>query len=329
MNKQTIDTEILQWHPALFAGIQLEFQEESASLTFESEHQLGTKPKAIDILIVKKDASKPIQKNIGHIFRKHNIIEYKGPEDYLSIDDFYMVYGYTCFYKADTPHTDIIKANEITITFISKYFPRSLVNHLINEHHWTLQKQEDGIYYIDRHIFPIQIIVTSRLSKEHNFWLCNLTNDIKDTKTASEIVHEYSKYPDNKLCRSVMDIIVRANKESFKEVNNMCDALKELFQEELDMYIKEQAEIRAAKRAEELAKERAEELARERAEELAKERAEELAKELADVKLKGITDDHSQKTRLYIQNICKHLQIPAEKAMELLGLSFEERKLYA
>ena len=41
-----------------------------------------------------------IQKNIGRIFRQYNIVEYKSPDDYLSIDDFYKVYAYCCLYKS-------------------------------------------------------------------------------------------------------------------------------------------------------------------------------------------------------------------------------------
>lgn len=83
--------DILQWHPAFYAGIQIELQEEAENLIFENEHQLGTKPMEIDVLIIKKAKDLPIQKNIGRIFRKYNIVEYKSPPDYLSIDDFYIV----------------------------------------------------------------------------------------------------------------------------------------------------------------------------------------------------------------------------------------------
>ena len=69
----------LQWHPAFYAGIQIEFEAERDKLTFENEHQLGTKPKQIDVLIIKNNSKEPIQKNIGRIFRTHNIIEYKAP----------------------------------------------------------------------------------------------------------------------------------------------------------------------------------------------------------------------------------------------------------
>ena len=82
-----------QWHPANYAGLQIEFEDEKEYLSFEDEHQLGTKPMAIDILIIKNTEGYKVKKNIGRIFRKYNIIEYKSPDDYLSIDDFYKVYG--------------------------------------------------------------------------------------------------------------------------------------------------------------------------------------------------------------------------------------------
>ena len=45
----------LQWHPAFYAGLQIELAEDAENLIFENEHQLGTKPKQIDVLIIKKD----------------------------------------------------------------------------------------------------------------------------------------------------------------------------------------------------------------------------------------------------------------------------------
>ena len=39
--------KLLQWHPAFFAGIQIEFGEEAKYLEFKSEYVLGTKPMMI------------------------------------------------------------------------------------------------------------------------------------------------------------------------------------------------------------------------------------------------------------------------------------------
>ena len=44
----------LQWHPAFFAGIQIELEEERDKLIFEDEHQLNTKPLEVDVIIIKK-----------------------------------------------------------------------------------------------------------------------------------------------------------------------------------------------------------------------------------------------------------------------------------
>lgn len=58
--------ELLQWHPAFFAGIQIELKKDASNLIFEQEHQLRTKPMRIDVLIKKKQEL-PIQKNIRRI----------------------------------------------------------------------------------------------------------------------------------------------------------------------------------------------------------------------------------------------------------------------
>jgi hypothetical protein len=68
---------ILQWHPAFYAGIQIEFEAEADKLTFIREYPLATRPILIDVLIVKKNTEEKLEKNIGRIFRKHNIVEYR------------------------------------------------------------------------------------------------------------------------------------------------------------------------------------------------------------------------------------------------------------
>lgn len=93
---------------------------------------------------------------------------------------------------------------------------------------------EDGIYYVTGDYLPIQILLLNRLPEEENLWLKNLTDDLKGQNQAEKLVKEYQKHKDNTLYQAMMDIIIRANKERFEEAKNMCDALKELFAEELE-----------------------------------------------------------------------------------------------
>ena len=239
MEMQKEEAKMLQWHPAFFAEIQIELQEDAEHLIFENEHQLGTKPKEIDVLIIKKDKGRVIRKNIGRIFRQHNIVEYKSPLDYLSIDDFYKVYGYTCFYKSDTSQME-----ELTITLVTGKYPRKLIHHLKTKLRYQVKKAESGIYYVTGDKIPIQIIVTKELTEAENLWLKSLTNELEQNETAEKLLEEYSKNQANALYRSVMELIVRANKQKFEEVKGMCDALRELMKDEIEAEAKKLAEER-------------------------------------------------------------------------------------
>ena len=236
MAEETKEKKLLQWHPAFFAGLQIEFAEEAKLLTFENEHQLSKKPLEIDVLIVKKNAEVQIKKNIGRIFRKYNIFEYKSPEDYLSIDDFYKVYGYANLYKSDTPRVDLIKSDEITISFVCEKRPEKLLKHLRQERQLDIMRVEEGIYYIEGAYFPIQLLVTAELSRESNFWLRNLTNRLKEHREVNELVTEYEKNRQNDLYKAMMNLIIRANETLFEEVKggDMCEALRELFKDEIE-----------------------------------------------------------------------------------------------
>ena len=231
--ERTAEKKLLQWHPAFYASIQIELSEEADKLIFEREHNLGTKPMLIDVLVIKKNSEDRILKNIGRIFRKFNIVEYKSPEAYLSIDDFYKVYGYCCFYKSQAEKQNGIKVDELTITFICSHYPRKFLKHLKSKRQIRVEKCDQGIYYLIGDNIPMQLIVTPKLSKEENLWLKHLTNKLKSNEV-EDLIKEFKKHENERLHKSVMDLIIHANNEVFREAKNMCDALMELFKEELE-----------------------------------------------------------------------------------------------
>ncbi len=118
------------------------------NLILENERQLSEKPLGIDILIIKKNVDIPIRKNIGRIFRRHNIVEYKSLRDYLGVNDFYKVYAYACLYKALTEREDEIRTKEMSITFISYRYPRKLERYLERNRRYRFEEREKGIYEI-------------------------------------------------------------------------------------------------------------------------------------------------------------------------------------
>ena len=197
--------QILQWHPAFFAGLQIELAEDAPYLEFEGEHLLSSKPLQIDVLIIKKLHGQRVRKNIGQIFRTYNIIEYKSPEKSLGIDDFYKVYGYACIFKADAKQRDGIKAKEITVSFVCRRYPRKLFRYFMEQKR-EVSRREDGIYDIPDTLFRIQLIVTRELTQEKNLWLKSLTNDLK-SDGARTLLNAYKGHQEEKLYEAVMNVI--------------------------------------------------------------------------------------------------------------------------
>ena len=162
-----------------------------------------------------------------------------------SYDDFYKVYGYTCFYKSDTGGVNEIPSDELTITLVSSRYPAKLIRHLIQERDFTVEKQEDGIYYIKGDYIPIQILVTSKLSENENLWLKNLTDNMQGTESVQKLINDYEKHIEKRLYQSVMSIIVQANREKFQEVTGMiCEPLKEILMEQIKDELEEKMEQR-------------------------------------------------------------------------------------
>ena len=222
----------IQWHPAFDAALQIELEAEAEYLEFEPEHLLSKKPMQIDVL-VKNEKDVKIQKNIGRIFRQYNIIEYKSPDDRLNIDDFYKIYGYACLYKSETGAIDEIPATELTITFVCYNYPLKMLQRLEHDKKLIIENIENGIYYLIGDSIPIQLIIIPKLSKESNYWLNNLRNDLKSGGEIRNFIEQYGKKKNSKLYQALADTIMRANWKELKEERKMCEALRELFADDL------------------------------------------------------------------------------------------------
>lgn len=234
-----VEGKTLQWHSAFHAAIQIELLEDMEFLQFLKEFNLTQKPLQIDTLIIKVDAGRKIQKNLGQIFRQYNIVEYKSPTDYLSINDFYKVLGYLCLYQSDTEHVMEIPPEELTMTMVSNHYPVKMLEHLTQRYHAEVKKAFPGIYYVTGLLFPMQVLVNKNLSKKENIWLSRLRQDLQIDEDMKPLIHAYKGKDKNPLYASVMDLIVRANQKQFQRGSEkMCDALRELFADELEKQVK-------------------------------------------------------------------------------------------
>ncbi len=243
---------LLQWHPAFCAAFRIELGEEACKLQIEEEHLLGEKPMQIDLLIIKKEKVQKIKKNIGRIFRTYNILEYKAPDDYLSVNDFYKVYGYACLFQAETDRIEEIDPTELTITFVCNHYPRHMLEHIRRVRGITVRLCEPGIYELTGDPIEMQMIVTKELSREKNFWLQSLRSDLRPGEEIRTLVKKYEEEQEKAPCRAVMEVIMRANWEKMEVRDVTYDAWEKMTLERGEKTGEERGERKMCQLAEKL-----------------------------------------------------------------------------
>ena len=259
----------IQWHPAFCSAIRLELREDKEFLEYFNEYNLNTKPLQIDLLIIKKLCKTELRNEIGKIFRKHNILEYKSKDDSMNVDTFIKVIGYACIYKAAEKNVNSIRLDEITITLVRERIPRELFK-WFRKHGFLINEQYKGIFYVmKKDCFPIQVLVSRRLSKENQKWLTLLNTDLgqDDVQRFVEQNNRLHQKEEKELADSVLQVAMMGNREVFEETKKegdyMCEALRELFSDEIEA---EKARARREGREEGIAEGRAEGMAEGRAE---------------------------------------------------------------
>ena len=187
------------------------------TLHFIEEHPLSTEALKIDVLVIKMKKEVKIKKNIGKIFRKVNVVEFKSEKDYVSINDYYKVVGYSCLCKA----FENVSLDQVTVTFFEYKVPKKLFKHLKEERGLSITEPYDNIFYIHGELFPIQIIVNNaRLSENEYVFIRNLRSGLSP-KEMYDILHalEQEGYTDRRL--KYIDVLLRANSNIVKEVSGM------------------------------------------------------------------------------------------------------------
>ena len=169
-------SQILQWHPAFQAAMQ-----------------------------------------IGRIFKRYNILEYKSPEKSHTVNSFFKVVSYAGLLQSNTQREQEIPPEEITITLIGDRYPRRLLAYLKRQHRIRIEQAYPGIYYVEGMLFPMQVVVQRELDKGENVWLSRLRQNLQMREDVEALARAYKGKDGNPLYSAVMDLIVRANWKIYEE----------------------------------------------------------------------------------------------------------------
>lgn len=233
------ENEKIQWHPGFYAAAELELRQNCKELEFHREYNLSKKPLQIDLLIIEKLKDVQIQNEIGKLFRRYNIVEYKSPEDGLNIDDFFKTIGYACLYKGLGEYVNQIPLEELTVSIFREVKPVKLIKKLIG-YGCVIREFTQGIYYIEGMMIPVQIIVTRELRSDTHSFLKVLTDKLEKSDLCNfmEYANSFTSPGDRRNADAVLQVSVSANKEMYDQIRRsdpiMSDALKELFKDELE-----------------------------------------------------------------------------------------------
>ena len=174
----SVTKETVDWH-SFFSNFLSAFwpqDDPTTPFTIYKEVQLGSRPLAVDFILVKKDPLVQIKDSIGRFFREYQVLEYKGPGDTLNMDTISKGVTYAGNY-AHANHLPLYEG-KIGITFFRSEYPRDLFAYIEQIGlHYT--RTANGVYKLPDYGFPIQVVVMQEISNRHWGFLRMLTNNLK------------------------------------------------------------------------------------------------------------------------------------------------------
>ena len=206
------DSERINWHAAFREALQAELIDYRDILEYQEELPLTTEPLRVDLVVVKKKSDAIIKKNIAEIFRGHNLIEYKSPDDNLSIHDYHKSCGYLYLYIS----LNKVQITDVTLTILENRHPRGLLKYF-RQLGITVEERTPGVYITKDYVFPVQIIESKKLSEDENIWLRNLRRGISAASMQRLLRLQRNDYAEAAL-KAYLYALLLANPESMKEM---------------------------------------------------------------------------------------------------------------
>lgn len=233
----------IDWHRGFTNAMMLEFIDNANDLEYYPEYQLNQQPLRMDLLIIEKKQDVKIVNEIGNIFRRYNIMEYKSEDDALNIDVLYKVIGYACLYKSYGTVVDERKADEISISIMRDSKPVKMLKHL-SENGYNIESKFKGIYEIRKGLlFPIQIIVGNELENKNHVWLTSLRRRIRREQFTLliENAKKHRATLGQAYIEAVLSVVSEANNDEFneyrREMPDMAKTWMELMKPEIDAVV--------------------------------------------------------------------------------------------
>ena len=277
------------WHDAFLEAMQLELNDYLHMLEFESEYHLSKEALVMDLLIIKKRTDQAIEKNIGKIFKGHNIVEFKSERDSLAWQDYNKVMAYALLYSA----FNNVHLQDITVTFAVTMHPKAVLKYLETQRNLTVHQPQPGVYYVQNDICTVQILESKSLSTAENLFLHSMRSNLTQADLTT-IAGAYRNIKAFEVRNVYLDRILQANEGIVKEMINM-DLAQRVYEMTSDSPVWRDIMRREAKGlATELAQDMAQDIAYDMARDIAPSMAQDMAQGMAQDIAQGMAQDIAQ-----------------------------------
>jgi hypothetical protein len=165
-----------------------------------------------------------IEKNIARIFRRHNVFEYKSPEDYASVEDFQKVCAYVWLYAS----MNKASMRDITVTIVGTRHPNEALRYLKEDWDCKISEPYSGVYIAKGFMIPVQIVESKKLNKHENLWLYSLQNNV-NAENLKAVLRAVAKRGKGERFGAYLNVLLSANPKTMKEIDVMTAELREVF----------------------------------------------------------------------------------------------------
>jgi hypothetical protein len=209
------DNDRIDWHNAFIQALRLDFNDYSDILEIKDNVSLTAEPLKIDAVIIKKERNAVIDKTIAGIFGTDNILEYKNPEIFLSVQEAEKTFSYIHLYSA----LNKIDIKDMSLTIIVNKNPKTVLEYLRSHYNADITKNKNGIYSVKGFAFQMQIVISNELPTKENLWLNGLRSNL-EIESVQKVLKESKKF-DTISVKPYLSVLYRANQKTMEEIRKM------------------------------------------------------------------------------------------------------------
>ena len=188
--------------------------------------------------MLKKEPGRHLADDIGCFFLEHNVFEFKGYGDGISINDVFKIEGYALFYMTIDKKVNEVPLETVTISVLQYRFPREALKEL-EAKGCVVKERSEGIFEISGGpiIFPFQIIDAVILGREWDVLKVLVPGATEEQ--VEKIQAEYEQAENELLKQHLADVLRTAYKsneslfEKMKEDGRMGEKFDQIFEKQI------------------------------------------------------------------------------------------------